>query len=135
MIGRVLERRLMPERVELRIAQAVVFAGAVLIVGYAFIKMAALHLTDAQWLLGLAVVTGLVLQCMILATLIDLKRKGVEQSRDTEPGRQRRSSRADITRAVPEPGSFANWDSSNAATEGCPQVGRATDQGLAVGRA
>jgi hypothetical protein len=87
MISQVLERRLMPERVELRIAQAVVFAGAVLIVGYAFIKMAALHLTEGQWLLGLAIVTGLVLQCMILAALIDLKRKGVEQSRGAEPGR------------------------------------------------
>jgi hypothetical protein len=40
--------------------------------------MAMLHLTEAQWLLGLAIVIALVLQCMILTALIDLKRKGIE---------------------------------------------------------
>jgi hypothetical protein len=86
MISRFLKRRIVSENVELLVMQAIVLASAVLIVGYAFIKMAMLHLTEAQWLFGLAIVIALVLQCMILAALIDLKRKGVEQSRCTEPG-------------------------------------------------
>ena len=86
MISRFLKRRIVSEYVEFLVMQVIVFASAVLIVGYAFIKMAMLHLTEAQWLLGLAIVIALVLQCMILAALIDLKRKGVEQSRCTEPG-------------------------------------------------
>jgi hypothetical protein len=67
------------------VAQAVIFACAVLIVGYAFIKMAALQLTDAQRLLGLAIVTALVLHCMILSALIDLKRKWVEPEGAPKP--------------------------------------------------
>jgi hypothetical protein len=74
MISQVLERRLISEKVALLIAQAVVFTCAVLIVGFAFIKMATLHLTEAEWLIGLAIVAALVLQCMSLVALIDLKR-------------------------------------------------------------
>jgi len=78
MVSRVLQCRLVSEKVALLAAQAVVFGCAVLIVGYAFIKIAMLQLTEAQWLVGLAIVAALVLQCMILAALIDLKRKWVE---------------------------------------------------------
>jgi hypothetical protein len=85
MISQVLKCRIVSAKVELLVVQAVILASAVLIVGYAFIKMAMLHLTEAQWLLGLAIVIALVLQCMILAALIDLKRKGVEQTGCTEP--------------------------------------------------
>jgi hypothetical protein len=74
MISQVLERRLISEKVSLLIAQAVVFACAVLIVGFAFIKLATLHLTEVEWLMGLAIVAALVLQCMILVALINLKR-------------------------------------------------------------
>ena len=77
-----LQRRLLSERAGLLVSQAVIFVGAVLIVGFAFIKMAALGLSEVQWLMGLAIVTGLVLQCLILVALIDLRR-----SRDVqEPG-------------------------------------------------
>lgn len=69
-----LQRRLLSERAGLLVSQAVIFAGAVLIVGFAFIKMAALGLSEVQWLMGLAIVTGLVLQSLILVALIDLKR-------------------------------------------------------------
>jgi len=86
MISRFSKRRIVCENVELLVMRAIVLASAVLIVGYAFIKMAMLHLTEAQWLLGLAIVIALVLQCMILAALIDLKRKGVEQAGCSEPG-------------------------------------------------
>ena len=80
MISHVLERRLISEKVGLLIAQALVFASAVLIVGFAFIKMATLHLTETEWLMGLAIVAALVLQCMILVALIDLKRTCAERS-------------------------------------------------------
>lgn len=82
MLNYFLQRRLLSERAGLLVSQAVIFAGAVLIVGFAFIKMAALGLSEVQWLTGLAIVTGLVLQCLILVALIDLRR-----SRDVqEPG-------------------------------------------------
>jgi protein-S-isoprenylcysteine O-methyltransferase Ste14 len=85
MIQQLLQRRIIPEKVWLLIAQAVVLACAVLIVGYAFIRMALLNLTEPQWLIGLAIVTALVLQCMILAALIDLKRKMLEPGSAANP--------------------------------------------------
>ena len=76
-IRQFLKRRIVSENVELRVAQALIFVGADLMVGYAFVKMAGLQLTEAQWLLGLAIVIALALQCVMLAALIDLRRKGV----------------------------------------------------------
>jgi hypothetical protein len=75
MITQTLKRAFAPEGLTLPVAQAVVMFCAVLIPGYGFYKMASLGLTEAQWLLGLAIVVALVLQCLILYALIDLKRK------------------------------------------------------------
>lgn len=75
MITQTLKRTVAPEGLTLQVAQAVVMFCAVLIPGYGFYKMASLGLTAVQWLLGLAIVVGLVLQCMILYALIDLRRK------------------------------------------------------------
>ncbi len=75
MITQTLKRAIAPEGLSLQVAQAVVMFCAVLIPGYGFYKMASLGLTEAQWLLGLAIVVALVFQCLILYALIDLKRK------------------------------------------------------------
>jgi len=71
----ILKRRIAPENLMLQVAQTVVMFCAVLIPGYGFYKMASLGLTEAQCLLGLAIVVALVLQCMILYAVIDIKRK------------------------------------------------------------
>jgi hypothetical protein len=78
MISQVLKCRVLPENLMLQVARYVIFVCAILIPGYGFIKMAPLHLTEAQWLLGLGIIVGLDLQCMILTALIDLRRRGVE---------------------------------------------------------
>ena len=75
MIAQVLKQKIVPDHVAIPFAQTVVRFCAILIPGYGFYKMASLGLTEAQWLLGLAVIIALDLQCMILDAIIDLKRK------------------------------------------------------------
>ncbi len=78
MISQVLKRRVVPESLMLQVARYAILIFAVLIPGYGFLKMAPLHLTEAQWLLGLGVLLGLELQCMILTALIELRQQGGE---------------------------------------------------------
>lgn len=73
MISQTLERRVVSETLELQIVRWMLVVCAVLIPGYGFCKMAVLELTPAQWLLGLGVIIALVLQCMILVALIELR--------------------------------------------------------------
>jgi hypothetical protein len=79
MIIQMFKRRIVSETLELQIVQWMIMVCVVLIPGYGFCKMAPLELTPTQWLLGFAIIIALVLQCMILTALIelriDLKRK------------------------------------------------------------
>ena len=81
MISQTLERKVVSETLELHIVRWMLVVCAIFIPGYGFCKMAALELTPAQWLLGLGVIVALVLQCMILVALVELridrKRKAV----------------------------------------------------------
>jgi len=75
MISQVLKCRVLPESLMLQVARFVILICAVLIPGYGFVKVAPLHLTESQWLLGLGIIIGLELQCMIPTALIDLRHK------------------------------------------------------------
>ena len=77
MMAQILKQKVAPEGLLLPLARAVIVFCVALIPGYGFYKMASLGLTETQWLLGLAIVAALDLQCMILYALIDLKRKAV----------------------------------------------------------
>ncbi len=91
MISEVLKRWVLPESLMLQVARYVILICAVLIPGYGFLKMAPLHLTDAQWLLGLGIIIGLDLQCMILTALVDLRRKNGEPQSGADPNEPFRS--------------------------------------------
>jgi len=68
-----LKRKVVSETWELQIVRWMLVVCAVFIPGYGFCKMAPLELTPKQWLLGLAVIIALVLQCVILVALIELR--------------------------------------------------------------
>ena len=73
MISQTLKNNVVSETLELQIVRWMLVVCAIFIPGYGFCKMAALELTPAQWLLGLGVIVALVLQCMILVALVELR--------------------------------------------------------------
>ena len=73
MISQTLKNNVVSETLELQIVRWMLVVCAIFIPGYGFCKMAALKLTPAQWLLGLGVIVALVLQCMILVALVELR--------------------------------------------------------------
>jgi hypothetical protein len=75
MIIRLLKRRVASDAAWLRICQALVLITGCLIFVLGFYRLADLELTEAQLLLGIAVLCSLWLQCGVLHVLLDPKRR------------------------------------------------------------
>ena len=73
MLMQSLRRRILSETLELQIVRWLLVGCALFIPGYGFLKMVPLELAPKQWFLGLGIIIALVLQCVILLALTELR--------------------------------------------------------------